>query len=198
MSCDCNCQIVSKQEVPGFSAYFPSEQQFRFWPQLSVVAVMAVGRLGPCLSLSTSFCLPACLCLSVLSNWQKQQFCSGQSSHQTLCLLLLTLSLAPSLLSFALCHQSATVSKNSSIVIVTDVHRFSGPPPCRTQEAASHVLFIGLVCLFWLHSISLSVSVLLSLCLLACSDLDYLSYCLRTERKAQNKIISTGSALCSP
>lgn len=55
-----------------------------------------------------------------------------------------TRSLAPSFLPFALCHQSPTVSKNSSIVIVTDLPRFSEPPPCRTQEAASHVLFICL------------------------------------------------------
>lgn len=68
-----------------------------------------------------------------------------------------TPSLAPSFLPFALCHQSPTVSKNSSIVIVTDLSRFSGPPLFffETQEAASHALFICFACLFWLfHSTS--------------------------------------------
>ncbi len=134
----------SKQEVPIFSAFFP--------PQCNIQALVTVKSCcgdGGWMSGLASFFVPVLyqmlmsVCLSV---------CLPKLAKIAVALRLEftqdplfappdTLSRAPSFLPFALCHQSPTVSKNSSIVIVTDLPRFSGPPPCRTQEAASHVLF---------------------------------------------------------
>lgn len=139
----------------------PSAQQFSFWPQLSLVVVMAVGCLGACLSLSPfytehSSSLSVCLSLCPLKLSKIAVLLRVEFTLDPLFAPPDTLFLAPSFLLLALCHQSPTVSKNSSIVIVTDLPRFPGLPPCRTQEAASHVLFICSPCLFWLHSVSLS------------------------------------------
>lgn len=152
------CQLISHsvswsflQTGSGnfFSAYSPlCVQQFSFRPQLSLVVVMAVGRLGTCPSLSP-FYTKLSVSLSVFANWQKIAV-----------LLRVELTLAPlfappeslSFLPFALCHQSPTVSKNSGIVIVTDSPRSSEPPPRRTQEA-------GLSCLIYLFSLFVLASV---------------------------------------
>lgn len=136
----------SKQEVLICDAQPPSMQKLSFWPQLSLVVV---GRLAACPSLSPVY-MKLSVCLSVHKLAKIAVLLRVEFTLDPLFAPPETRSLAPSFLPFALCHQSPTVSKNSSIVIVTDLPRFSAPPPCRTQEAASHVLFICLEGLFWL------------------------------------------------
>lgn len=61
----------SKQEVLICDAHSPpSMQKFSFRPQFSLAAVMVVGRLVMCPSLSPVY-TKLSVCLSVLTNWQK-------------------------------------------------------------------------------------------------------------------------------
>lgn len=82
-------------------------------------------------SVSDSYCLfPSCLsfCLCPLKVAKIADLLRVEFTLHSLFAPPHTLSPAPSSLPFALCHQSAAASKNSSIVIITDLPRFSGPP----------------------------------------------------------------------
>lgn len=132
--------------MPIFSAYFHSvwKIQWRYW----------LWRLAACPPLSPPrFTLNRLVCLSSQTGKNSSSASGRVHTRAFVCSSQVSLSLAPYFLSFALCHQSPTGRKNSSFVIVTDLPRFSEPPPCRTQEASSHGFFICLACLFWPESI---------------------------------------------
>lgn len=128
-----------------------------FWPQLRLVVVMAVGCLGACLSLSPlkaplpAVCLSLCVSVRPLKLAKIAVLLRVEFTLEPLFAPPDTLPLAPSFLLLALCHQSPTVSKNSSIVIVTDLPDFSGAASLLNTGSCLSCL-IYLLCVFVLAS----------------------------------------------